>query len=378
MVGELAGRARGRLDELAARFAERMVAAEPVYAERFDAAERLTACHENLDALLGALVTGGAALDPGPHQRTGRRNAEMEVPLESLLHLYRLAAQAVWHELIAACGEDPSRRDALLEAATDVWEVVDLQSAMVAEAYKASLERVSREHEARRAAAVSTLLAGGDGDRVAARRAAVALGMGEGALTAVAHATLPRGARAALETALRARGTRSAWQVRGDVTVGVIAGAGLPADVEAPTQVALEPGIDDVTDVPSALELAVLALRAAGPADRGRPVTLAEVLPQALVLRSPDVARRLVEVVLGDPDTWRIGHADLLATLRAWYANGGDAERTAAVLYCHRNTVFNRLRRLQELTGRDLGDPVDLVEVSLATQALELVVSAPR
>ncbi|HUG86734.1 MAG TPA: helix-turn-helix domain-containing protein [Euzebya sp.] len=379
VVARLAATVREDLPTLAERFAEQMVVVEPVYLDRFDDAERLTACTQNLEALLAALVTGGENLDPRPHETTGRRNAEMEVPLQSLLHLYRLAAQVVWRELIDACADDPDCRDALLEGATGVWEILDLQSAMVADAYTASQLRFGQVRAAKRSAAVSTLLAGGDGDRHAARNAAVSLGMGDGPLLVAAHVTLPSQDRHVVESALGARGIRSVWQVRGDVTVGVAVATGLPSGMTLPVTVAVEPGLRDVTDVPTSLELALLALRACagGPTGdealgAGRLVGLAEHLPQALLLRSPDLAERIVQEVLGDPTTWRISHSDLVQTMRTWYGCGGDASRTAALLYCHRNTVFNRLRRLQELTGRSLSDPADVTALVLAVEALRL------
>lgn len=66
-------------------------------------------------------------------------------------------------------------------------------------------------------------------------------------------------------------------------------------------------------------------------------------------------------------------HTDLLETFACWARAGGDGSRAAEALYCHRNTVFNRLRRLQDLTGRRLSDPVDLVHLTLAVEALRLV-----
>jgi len=62
----------------------------------------------------------------------------------------------------------------------------------------------------------------------------------------------------------------------------------------------------------------------------------------------------------------------LLETLSAWLETGGSAGRTAARLSCHRNTVLNRIRRLQALTGRSLEDVDHLVEWSLALLALRL------
>ena len=63
----------------------------------------------------------------------------------------------------------------------------------------------------------------------------------------------------------------------------------------------------------------------------------------------------------------------LLETLRTWLDTGGSAGQTAARLYCHRNTVLNRLRRLEGLTGRSLERVDHLVEWSLALLAREVL-----
>ncbi|WP_239103266.1 helix-turn-helix domain-containing protein [Microbispora corallina] len=50
----------------------------------------------------------------------------------------------------------------------------------------------------------------------------------------------------------------------------------------------------------------------------------------------------------------------------------GSAVRAAGELYCHRNTVFNPVRRIEQMTGRSLSRPRDLVELSLALDAVRL------
>jgi DNA-binding PucR family transcriptional regulator len=62
----------------------------------------------------------------------------------------------------------------------------------------------------------------------------------------------------------------------------------------------------------------------------------------------------------------------LLDTLAAWLTSGGSAHRAAATLFCHRNTVLNRLRRLERLTRRSLTVPKDLVELTLALEAFQM------
>jgi DNA-binding PucR family transcriptional regulator len=63
----------------------------------------------------------------------------------------------------------------------------------------------------------------------------------------------------------------------------------------------------------------------------------------------------------------------LLDTLVAWFACEGSAQRAGERLYCHRNTVLNRLRRCEQLIGRSLARPHDVVEISLALTARRLL-----
>jgi DNA-binding PucR family transcriptional regulator len=62
----------------------------------------------------------------------------------------------------------------------------------------------------------------------------------------------------------------------------------------------------------------------------------------------------------------------LLDTFTAWVDVGGSVDRAArAGLFCHANTVRNRLHRLEELTGLTLSRPRELVELVLAVEALQ-------
>ena len=57
---------------------------------------------------------------------------------------------------------------------------------------------------------------------------------------------------------------------------------------------------------------------------------------------------------------------DLLATAAAYLEGGGSVEGTGRALFLHPNTVRYRLRKLAEVTGRDLTDPRQGLVVRLA------------
>jgi purine catabolism regulator len=64
---------------------------------------------------------------------------------------------------------------------------------------------------------------------------------------------------------------------------------------------------------------------------------------------------------------------ELLRSLEAFIANNGNWERAARELYCHRHTLRYRIRKIEELTGRDLSRATDRIELWLALRARELV-----
>ncbi|MER5757284.1 helix-turn-helix domain-containing protein [Streptomyces sp. NPDC002088] len=66
----------------------------------------------------------------------------------------------------------------------------------------------------------------------------------------------------------------------------------------------------------------------------------------------------------------------LVTTLRRYLAEDGESEATAAALYVHRNTLRNRLRLIEELTGRSISSPSSRTHFWLATSGLELRTTA--
>jgi DNA-binding PucR family transcriptional regulator len=55
----------------------------------------------------------------------------------------------------------------------------------------------------------------------------------------------------------------------------------------------------------------------------------------------------------------------LIDTIRV-YLRTGSVAATAAAMYCHRNTVVNRLNRFGDLTGHDVTRPDHAAAVSVA------------
>ena len=59
--------------------------------------------------------------------------------------------------------------------------------------------------------------------------------------------------------------------------------------------------------------------------------------------------------------------------MEAFIEQNGQWEKAARELFCHRHTLRYRIRRVEELTGRDLESARDRIEFWLALRARELV-----
>ncbi len=123
----------------------------------------------------------------------------------------------------------------------------------------------------------------------------------------------------------------------------------------------------------SARRLAAIRVGTAGPAPAAAPavsvVTSDEVASHELLLASVpgSVLRSFRDRLLGPLLAYDERHrAELLPTLREFLACSGSWNACAATLYVHVNTVRYRIRRIEELTGRDLSCLDDQVDFFLA------------
>jgi hypothetical protein len=335
-------------------------------------------CRQYLTRVLALVADGhpGDAEDDPVAGPIGRHRAEQGVPLEVMLRTFRLGGRVVWEALLERAA--PVDVAALGAAATAMWTVVDGLSSALSTAYRRAEAEQLRRDDQRRHALLEEVVAGGTtGQRVADQ---LDLPLDGGYLVVVAD--LDADGTAALpspQTALAALGVRSVWHVRTDTLVGLV-----PADGHDPSFVlgalrSLARGRAAVARTPHGLagvatahRLAVLAL---GTAHRGAAgiVSVEDRYPEALLLRSPEITRRLVETWLGPVLRLAPRERDvLLGTLTAWLEADRSAGVAAERLYCHRNTVLNRLHRVAELTGRTLTGRQAYVELSLALSALAL------
>ncbi|MGN6332743.1 MAG: helix-turn-helix domain-containing protein [Motilibacteraceae bacterium] len=332
-----------------------------------------------LQVLAGTVPDG---VDPREDARAlGRRQAVQVVPAEALQRLTSLLGEVLWQGLVerSAREVDPAQApSALVAAAGPVWTTVGAFAAAAADAHQQVQHDLGRREERGRARALEVLLAGPGRGR-SLGQAARTLGLPERGryVVVVADAADSAAARRARVEALAALRLGSVWVPRpeGEVGLVVLDGHGAQGVVEAltpvlPGRAAVSPATAGLPSVALAHRLAH-AVHATLPEGERQVVLVDERMPEALVSAAPELSDRLVEAVLGPVLALPGPERDVLvATLEQWLAVDGSAAAAAERLYCHRNTVLNRLHRFEGLTGRSLLRTRDVVTVALALAAL--------
>ncbi|WP_327711578.1 helix-turn-helix domain-containing protein [Streptomyces sp. NBC_00464] len=403
-----------KLPELTDRLVEALREQEPAYrsAIEADAAEIWQEVHHSLRHNVGSLIQPREFRDAAHRtsRRIGEVRAEQGLPLDAVLHAFRMGGAMVWQDLV----DDTARRHPedirlLVHVAADVWNFVDEHCGVVADAYRQTERRLAWRRENRQRLMTAALL---DGTAQIAELpdAAAMLGLPEhGRYAVLAVSTARRAPHGTAQPPLTLpAGTDALWHPGPDAEFAILpltwgeraaervtpltdpAGPAAPEGDDAPAGdmelAALAAGLCAPPGARVGISSVVVGLAALGDARRlaetalracpagGGVVLLDEQLPAALVVSSPGLGSALAARVLGPLD--RLDPADrdvIIETLTAWLDSDGSAQRAGARLYCHRNTVLNRLRRFEQLTGRCLTRPSDAVEVSLALTARRLL-----
>jgi hypothetical protein len=388
---------------------------EPAYRAAIDAdaSEVWQEVHQSLRHNVASLIRPRECRDIA--RRTSRAigayRAEQGIPLDAVLHAFRIGGAMVWQGLVdETARRHPEDVRLLVHVAADVWNFVDEHCAVVTDAYRETERRMEWRRENRLRLTTAALL-DGTARITDLPDASSLLGVPQDGRFVVIAAVAPHPHPAGPPVTLP-RGVPVVWHSTPEAELGIVhladpdrppadgahslddpagapGGEELAAAPAAPLDpAALAAGVEAAPGVRVGIGSVVVGLAAIGEGRRlagtalracprtGGVVLLDDHLPAAVVVSSPDLGRALAERVLGP--LYGIDPADrdlLVDTLTVWFEAEGSAQRAATRLYCHRNTVLNRLRRFEQLTGRSLSRPSDVVEVSLALTARRLLES---
>lgn len=93
-----------------------------------------------------------------------------------------------------------------------------------------------------------------------------------------------------------------------------------------------------------------------------------------LSMADPDALRAFADSMLAPLDAYDLEHSgELIGSLQAFLQHNARWETAAAQLYVHRHTLRYRMRKVEELTGRDLASSFDRMEFWLALRARDLM-----
>ena len=402
-VHALSVRIADQREELAQRVIDRIRAEESDVAERReDALVANNVWLELIDDLLAGLE-GAELLSPHRAERLRQiaaRRVLQRVPLESVLRRPRIWGQVVWEAVIAeTTTSEPLESEAALTISSKVMELVDLTSRVVTNAY---LDEVTDRGLLRRD--LLEALVSGKVDEVAVRRLARSLRftLADTYMVVVVrgdqiHGELgtlePLPSRVALDRIVETT-RRRVQPTAGGLLAGVHEGDLLvlypvsgPEDVQLLREDATElakalavevslgvssyyPGIGGVATAYAEARAAVDVADRLG--IRGRPVGLDDVLVDHMLSTSEQAQRLLLNAMQALEDYDRQHGSELVATLQSYVDTRFNFTKSGEVLFVHPNTVAYRLRRIQELTGRNPYEVGDMLVLWLGLKTLDL------
>jgi PucR family transcriptional regulator, purine catabolism regulatory protein len=277
-----------------------------------------------------------------------------------------------------------------------------LQQGVTAVAFELLRLRVADTTARRMAGDVLVALARGElaGSELQRRLEPFGLGDDVGALVLHAgesHAMAER-LELALETALQAETASGLVAIHGDLVCALLPGGSddelfelaerLLARVAQDTGAAAPPAgagraapagraRETFHEARCAVEARMLGAVATSNGHAAAPVTTYRDLGSfalLLSLQDSDALRLFCEAMLGpiEADEGHYG-GELVRSLEAFIECNGQWEAAARRLFCHRHTLRYRMRKVEELTGRDLSSARDRIEFWLALRGRELV-----
>ncbi|WKG03977.1 CdaR family transcriptional regulator [Mycolicibacterium sp. HK-90] len=391
LVDYLRGQSSQIGDLLAQRYREEIVEYRSLPEGFIDQDVAPTAAN-NLETMLQALTDDSA--DPDNNRFDVFRDSAVRrfhqgVPMQALLHAYRLWGHTVWEQVLKAPRATPEAR---LAAAGKIMQHVDVVSTVVAQAYLEESSGVIQDREILRRDLLEALIAGTAAQRI--ERLSGKFGLVADAKHAVVimrHRRLgyaePSSLRESLRT-VRAHLHPDAGQsvltgVRDEEIVAIYPvqardhldtlrqQANAMARESPDYHVGVSRSHLGLASIPTAYLEAQNAVQTAAAGNESRAYIYSDALLDRIV-RECTLRNTLIEDTLTPLQQYDTEHdSNLVATLRAYIASAFNLTRASASLVVQPNTVRYRLHRIAELTGHDPFSAEDVILLSLGLRATD-------
>jgi hypothetical protein len=373
VVARLVEEMEAELDAMVGRIGDRIRQDVPAF-RRLPAGTLELAVRGNvgraLDALRDVREPTGAELELAAD--VGRERAEQGLPVEAVLHAYRISVGAVWSRFGEVAREHGADVPSVLAFSETLWRWADAVMDVVAAAHReVELEQAREEQQRRDGFVLAVLTGGGDAQALAAEASTFGVDPERDYVCFRARAARDDGAPdgvLARRTALALAGSEGLVTSLDRDAVGFAPVA--PAAVDGVT-VGIGPPARP-SALAGAFTVASRALQTAIAFGQQGVFSLGDLSVRPAILVDDALGDAFVARYL-DPlsGLGRLG-ADLEATLRAWFDTGMRTDETARVLHVHPNTLRHRMRRFEEATGADLRRSTDLVELWWALERRRL------
>lgn len=338
----------------------------------------LDSCKVSMGAALASLFDGELSNEHAQSVRNlGRAMSQQRIPLEIALRALRIDHLVLWSEMLLVARTTNARTlHSLLNASEPMWAAINGVMNEFSAGYRSRQDERLRAETAHRENLVLRLL---DGRDVEHSEVFEWFALSPSDRLIVVVVSLDQAMkRETIERAVRYGSMNGAWAERGNKVFGIV---GLNSEQPARLTSTLEQipklraGVSQIHYLGTLLD----AGREAKLAHDSIPPSVNEVVSifdhpfRVLVASQPSLTltltRTLLEGVLVRPERER---DLLLETLVAFDDADGAVGEVAERLFCHRNTVLNRLSKITRLTGVSFMAPSDLAQVALAAQVLRV------
>lgn len=302
----------------------------------------------------------------------GQSWADRGFPIDRLLPRFNMHFRVMWDSLIEHADRD--RLPMLALRAEQIWTVVNDLSVEIQKAYSQITARAAHRKEDLHQAYLKRLMEEPPTPRDQLEQ------ISEELEVPIDHSYMVFGAsvshREVLRTSIRSILPAESTDLileEGDIVVAFVPASDWVIDAltKALTGVAwvLAPVASDLTEIASRARLLRILLPRMDDAPGLRRLTdMWDILYSAETATWSDM---LVTEVLGDLAYRDDPEAERILETVSMFVQSGSTTATSSALYCHRNTVLNRLRAFRDISGHDITVPREAASVVMALAAME-------